>query len=157
MCTWPEGCQEDLNHCSTLLPMVMYLDKQATRETLDGAPGIHRVPPKSLKLPIHVFLTCVFSLHLSTFLWGCMKRRKETMWRERKCKFLEKLHFSLKRHMKRRLFLMTEAADHSWIICQSTLPAVETWWSVHYANTNNRGTQFRSRAALFSLCSLLPV
>ena len=35
--------------------------------------------------------------------------------------------FPLKRHVKRRPFLMTAAADHSWISCQPALTAVYVW------------------------------
>ncbi len=74
----------------------------------------------------------------------------------------DEMSFPLKLHVKRRPFVMTAAADHSWISCHhlSALTAVMTFDGVcvcTHTNINKRHTVISCRAAVFSLYSLLPV
>ena len=96
-----------------------------------------KVQPKSLKL----HLCFLLSSHSR-----CIERRIKTKQGERKRGnlSLETQDFPLKCHVKQRLFLMTAAADHSWISYQSASSAEETvdevcfYTHTHYVNTNKQ-------------------
>ncbi len=104
-------------------------------------------------LTVSTFPSLVSFLSPSLRGWRDARKWCEERGNKEICFQRNETSFPLKWHVKRHPFLMAAAADHSWINCQLALTAVETFDAVCVCTC----AVFTARAAVFSLCSLLPV